>query len=383
LPSASFLMMASPLLVGPAPVNAALEVATLVPIEVATAREELLPWEDQAPHVLALNWSLTPVQDGEGPPEESGTLPDGSEIVVEGEVGPIERDPMAAVNEASFRITQEVDQILVEPLADGYRDGLPAPLRDGLGNVVRNLREPANFLNFLLQGKFGKAAETLVRFSINSTLGLGGVIDLAEKPGIGLPYRRNGFANTLGFYGVGGGPYLYVPVAGATNVRDLIGNTLDQTLLPFVVGSPFDTPEYGIPLFVVTNLDSRVALDEEIERLNDTVDPYGARRDIYLYRRARDIALLKGEEPPEPPAILREIEVGLDTIEAEADAALEVQSNGTGDGESIKEEGLEQPRPELSDEPKVQPSDAPPIAGESADERPAPVAVLITQPRTR
>ena len=362
------MMMASPLLVGPAPVNAALEMAALAPIESATSRVDALSWETRAPDILVIHWSLSPAQENEAPPGEGEGQGDEDEIVVQGKVGPVDRDPMVAVNEASFRITQQVDAVLVEPLADGYRSGLPGPLRDGLGNVVRNLREPANFLNFLLQGKLGKAAETFVRFSINSTLGLGGLIDMAEKPGIGLPYRRNGFANTLGFYGVGGGPYLYVPVAGATNVRDLIGNTLDQTLLPFVVGKPFDTPEYGIPLFVVTNLDSRVALDEEIERLNETVDPYGARRDIYLYRRARDIALLKGEEPPEPPAILREIELGLDVIEAEADAQVEAQ---------LEEEGAS------GDEPKVQPSDAPPIAGNSANERPTPVAVLITQPETR
>jgi len=351
LPSASMMMMATPLLVGPAPVNAALEVSAVAPIEAVKARVEQLALENPTPDLLLLNWSLAPTQDNEGPPGKEETQSDGGEIVVEGDMGPVERDPMAAVNETSFRITQQVDQILVEPLADGYRNGLPGPLRDGLGNVVRNLREPANFLNFLLQGKIGKAAETLVRFSINSTLGLGGLIDLAEKPGINLPYRRNGFGNTLGFYGVGGGPYLYVPIAGATNVRDLIGNTLDQGLLPFVVGAPFDTPEYGIPLFVVTNLDSRVALDEEIERLNETVDPYGARRDIYLYRRARDIALLKGEEPPEPPAILREIEEGLDAIEAEDDPSVE---------------------------PTVEPSDAPPIMGKVAF-NPEQMAITVIQ----
>ena len=365
MPSASLMMMASPLLVGPAPVNAALEMAAVAPIEAATSQIDSLPWETQAPDILVIHWSLTPAQENEGPPGEGEGQEDDDEIVVQGDVGPVDRDPMVAVNEASFRITQQVDAVLVEPLADGYRSGLPGPLRDGLGNVVRNLREPANFLNFLLQGKIGKAAETLARFSINSTLGFGGLIDMAEKPGIGLPYRRNGFANTLGFYGVGGGPYLYVPIAGATNVRDLIGNTLDQTLLPFAVGKPFDTPEYGIPLFVVTNLDSRVALDEEIERLNETVDPYGARRDIYLYRRARDIALLKGEEPPEPPAILREIELGLDVIEAEADAEFDAQ---------LEEEGAS------GDEPKVQPSDAPPIAGVSEVNA---GAVAITALRTR
>ncbi|MEP1421517.1 MAG: VacJ family lipoprotein [Erythrobacter sp.] len=365
------MMMASPLLAGPAPVQAAIEIAAVAPIEAATSHGTPRPWETVASDILAIQWSLAPVQENEGPPGDGEAKGDEAEILVEGTVGPVDRDPMVAVNEASFRITQQVDAALVEPLADGYRSGLPGPLRDGLGNVVRNLREPANFLNFLLQGKVGKAAETLVRFSINSTLGFGGLIDLAEKPGINLPYRQNGFANTLGFYGVGGGPYLYVPVAGATNVRDLIGNTLDQSLLPFVVGEPFNTPEYGIPLFVVTNLDSRVALDEEIERLNDTVDPYAARRDVYLYRRARDIALLKGEEPPEPPAILREIELGLDAIEAEADAEFEAQLDGASDGEGVS-----------NSEPTVQPSDAPPIAS-TQNEQPVPVAVLITQPKTR
>lgn len=362
MPSASMMMMATPLLVGPAPVTAALELSAVAPIEAARASAQQLPWENPGPDLLQLNWSLVPAQENQGPPAQGDDQPDGSEIVVEGDVGPTERDPMAAVNETSFRITQRVDAVFVEPLASGYRDGLPGPLRDGLGNVVRNLREPANFLNFLLQGKIGKAMETFARFTINSTLGFGGLIDMAEKPGINLPYRRNGFGNTLGFYGVGGGPYLYVPIAGATNVRDLIGNTLDQGLLPFVVGAPFDTPEYGIPLFVVTNLDSRVALDEEIERLNDTVDPYGARRDIYNYRRARDIALLKGEEPPAPPAILREIEEGLDAIEDEDDF---------GDEPSL--------------EPAVQPSDAPAIMGQFERELPPSnaEAVAITVPVTR
>lgn len=354
-----------PLLAGPAPVNAAFEVAAITPIEAATSLEAPRPWQRQTPDALALNWSLAAVPQDEDPPGDRETKGDETEIVVEGKVGPVDRDPMVAVNEASFRITQQVDAAFVEPLADGYRSGLPGPLRDGLGNVVRNLREPANFLNFLLQGKIGKAVETFARFTINSTLGLAGLIDIADKPGIGLPHRRNGFGNTLGFYGVGGGPYLYVPVAGATNVRDLIGNTLDQALLPFVVGKPFNTPEYGIPLFVVTNLDSRVALDEEIERLNETVDPYGARRDIYLYRRARDIALLRGEEPPEPPAILREIELGLDAIEAEAE--FEAQLN---------DENLD----EADDEPKVQPSDAPPIAGEATVDA---GQLAITVPSTR
>src|SRR3546814_6026547 len=88
------------------------------------------------------------------------------------------------------------------------------PVRDGLGNALRNISEPVNFLNFLLQFKIGKAAETLGRFVVNTTFGVGGLVDVAKTKPFNLPYRRNGFANTLGFYGVEPGPYFYLPLVG-------------------------------------------------------------------------------------------------------------------------------------------------------------------------
>src|SRR3546814_1283739 len=76
-----------------------------------------------------------------------------------------------------------------------------------------------NFLNFLLQFKIGKAAETLGRFAVNTTFGVGGLFDVAKTMPFNLPYRRNGFANTLGFYGVEPGPYFYLPLIGSTTLR--------------------------------------------------------------------------------------------------------------------------------------------------------------------
>src|SRR3546814_15373424 len=78
----------------------------------------------------------------------------------------------------------------------GYQGIVPEPVRDGLGNALRNLSEPVNFLNFLLQFKIGKAAETLGRFAVNTTFGVGGLFDVAKTMPFNLPYRRNGFANT-------------------------------------------------------------------------------------------------------------------------------------------------------------------------------------------
>ena len=256
--------------------------------------------------MAGLDWSLQQAaQEGLPPGQET---PPGEEeeavgeIVVEGDYGPPAGDPVEKFNAESYRITQAVDQAVIEPVAYAYRDGLPGPIRDGLGNVVRNLGEPSNALNFLLQGKVGKAFETLGRLAINSTLGIGGLIDVAGQPGIGLPYRDNGFANTFGYYGAGPGAYLYLPVSGATSVRDLIGNVLDQALLPLAVGKPFNQPEYAVTYFVVNGLDERLELDAELAAIRASDDPYAERRDTYLAKREGEIAALKGEVAAEPEA---------------------------------------------------------------------------------
>jgi phospholipid-binding lipoprotein MlaA len=266
--------------------------------------------------VLPLGWSLAAAQDTT-PPE--GDEPPVTEIVVEGEIGPPRSDPVEAINEESYRVTQAVDAALVEPVANAYRDSLPEPIRDGLGNVVRNLGEPSNALNFLLQGKVGKAFGALGRLAINSSLGVGGLFDVAGKKA-GLPYRRSGFANTLGFYGVGPGPYLYLPVTGATSVRDLAGSTLDQLLLPVAVGDPFNRIEYAATYFVINGLDQRLAFDEEIASIRNSDDPYRLRRETYLAQRRRDIAELKGEPISERDRLWLE---ELEELKAQSRAAPE------------------------------------------------------------
>lgn len=265
------------------------------------------------PQVIPIVWDLAQAGDPPPPPsgQEQGPPPPPpevapgddqpvGEIIVQGSYGPPAIDPAEAINEFTYGVSAAVDQVLIEPIAYAYRDVLPEPIRDGLGNVVRNFGEPGNALNFLLQGKIGKALGVLGRIAINSTIGIGGLIDVAAKPGIGIPYRRNGFANTMGFYGIGPGPYLFVPITGPTTLRDQIGVTLDQALLPTLVGSPFNRPEYGIFYFAVNSLDSRLRDDGELAKIRASDDPYVARRDSYLARRRREIAELRGDPIPEP-----------------------------------------------------------------------------------
>lgn len=229
---------------------------------------------------------------------------DEGEIVVTGRAR-TPADPLARLNAESFNVVQSADRAIVAPLAYGYRDTVPSPLRRGLSNFLQNLREPIAILNSLLQLKIGRAFETLGRFVINSTVGIGGVLDVAAAPAINLPRRPNGFANTLGFYGVRPGAFLFLPLIGATTVRDLIGGTIDGLLYPVTIGRPFTRLEITVPVGAVSALDYRVQHDAELRGLTEgSPDPYVALREHYLNRRQAEIDALRGRAAaPVAPAV--------------------------------------------------------------------------------
>lgn len=229
---------------------------------------------------------------GETPlPEE--IVIDGSAIVVSGSP-PIPGDPLESANRKSFEAVQAVDSAVIAPVAQGYKKGLPKPVRKGLRNVLNNLNEPINFLNFLLQLKPGKAVKSLGRFTINSTIGVGGVMDVAKKKPFNIPHHPNGFGNTLAYYGVGPGPYLFLPLIGSTNVRDLVGRVGDLAVLPTAVGKPFTDPVLALSRGSVSALDERVANDETLKRINESDNPYLSMREFYMEKRKAEIDALHG-----------------------------------------------------------------------------------------
>ena len=235
-----------------------------------------------------------PATAGDEPSAEIPSSPDDIVVTARGEAPP--GDPMQEVNITSYRMVQSVDRALVAPVASGYQGIVPEPVRDGLGNALRNLTEPVNFLNFLLQFKIGKAVETLGRFVVNTTFGVGGLFDVAKTKPFDLPYRRNGFANTLGFYGVEPGPYFYLPLLGPTTLRDMVGNSIDLLVVPTTAGAPFDRLAYSVPTNVIRQLNERIENDAEIERLQEeSLDPYVETRTLYLEMRQREIDALKGK----------------------------------------------------------------------------------------
>jgi phospholipid-binding lipoprotein MlaA len=229
------------------------------------------------------------------PANQAPVAPEQGAIVVTARPDSMPGDPMVQLNAQSYEVVQEVDEALVGPVAMAYKDAIPKPIRHGLRNFLRNLTEPIVALNFLLQLKPGKAAETVGRFAINTTIGVGGLFDVAKRDPIKLPYRRNGFANTLGYYGVEPGPYLFLPLIGPTTVRDLIGGTIDGLLLPTVVGNPFNNIAFTLPAASLSALQGRIQIDEQLNALrNQSRDPYLDARDFYLRRRQAEIDALRG-----------------------------------------------------------------------------------------
>ena len=213
-------------------------------------------------------------------------------------------DPLAQVNVKAYEAIQAVDTAVVGPVAKGYEKGVPGPVRSGLRNFLRNLDEPVSFVNYLLQLKPGRAARSLGRFAVNTTAGIGGLLDVAKKKPFNLPYTPNGFANTFACYGIGPGPYFFLPLVGSITLRDLIGLGIDKAVVPFAVRKPFGRPYYAIPAGVIDSLNDRVEMDGQLQRLREeSADPYVAARELYFKQRRAEIGAIcprHGDAVPDP-----------------------------------------------------------------------------------
>ena len=251
----------------------------------------------QLPQSMEPAQSTEPASSAQPASQAPVPAPGLGEIVVTGR-RPSPEDPLEELNSESYEVVQSIDKAIIGPVAFAYKDVMPRPIRSGLRNFLHNLGEPIVFLNFMLQGKPGEAAETLGRFAINTTIGAAGLVDIAKRKPFNLPYRYNGFANTMGYYGVKPGPYFYLPLVGSTTLRDFIGNRLDQLLLPTVLGRRFTRPEFVLPVVILNELNSRIEFDDELREIRATRDPYVAARTYYLRKRQAEINALHGRGGP-------------------------------------------------------------------------------------
>jgi phospholipid-binding lipoprotein MlaA len=210
-------------------------------------------------------------------------------------------DPFEDTNRAIFDFNQMVDRNVLVPVAKAYRTVLPDPVRDSLSDFLHNLRAPLNFVNDTLQGDFEGAGQTFARFALNSTLGVGGLFDVAGRWGQ-LPYHEQDLGVTFGVWGIPEGPYIIIPVLGPSNPRDLVGQVGEGFGDPWnilVSGNPWTL--YWIPYVRggVSGIDQRSRYIETLADIERTsLDYYATIRSLYRQRRA---ALIRGERKNLPP----------------------------------------------------------------------------------
>jgi phospholipid-binding lipoprotein MlaA len=198
-------------------------------------------------------------------------------------------DPIEPTNRVLLQVHEAVDQAVLEPVARAYREVVPRPVRTGVRNALGNLRAPVILLNDALQGERQRAEITLGRFMINSTLGLGGLIDVAAM--IGVPGHAEDFGQTLAVWGVGEGPYLFIPVLGPSNPRDLSGSIVDIAANPVsYIGQGGLVDAFDWTRIALTVVDTREGLLDAVEQVRATsLDPYATIRSAYRQRRRAEI----------------------------------------------------------------------------------------------
>lgn len=187
-------------------------------------------------------------------------------------------DPWEKLNRTTFLISGAADMFLIRPVAIFYKRVTPRPAREGVHNVIGNLNQPVYFVNQVLQLHPKQAATTLGRFAVNSTVGIGGLFDVASSGG--LTEQPTGFGQTLGRYGVAPGPYLFV--LGPSSVRETAGQVVDIFLDPinylrFRDDAYFFGARQGLGI-----VDARVIADPALKYIQKTaIDPYAALRSAY------------------------------------------------------------------------------------------------------
>ena len=215
-------------------------------------------------------------------------------------------DPFEPMNRRFFAINEALDQHIIAPIA--HRLGsAPGPFRAGLRNFSHNLSEPVVFINDVLQFHGGRAAGTLVRFVINSTVGIGGLLDVT---GNAIPHHDNGFGTTLGRWGMGPGPYLFLPLLGPSDIRDAFGGAADGGMNPLTYARYAHKAAINIGTTIAGGLGKRVDADQDLETIRATsTDPYASLRSFYLQNRqaeisGKDVSIenLPSFDEPAPPA---------------------------------------------------------------------------------
>lgn len=196
---------------------------------------------------------------------------------------PDPRDPLESYNRSMTNFNEQVDALVLKPVAVAYQGITPAPVRTGVANFFSNLTDVWSFVNNVLQLRGEAAASTFMRFNVNTFFGLGGILDIATEMGIDR-YRQD-FGLTLGHWGVGTGPYLVLPVLGPSTVRDTLALPVDMkgNLVSYV-----DPVSARNSLYALRAVETRSNLLRAGSVLDSAaLDKYSFTRDVFLQVRGQ------------------------------------------------------------------------------------------------
>lgn len=195
------------------------------------------------------------------------------------------RDPLEPFNRGMYQFNDAVDRAVLKPVATVYRDVLPSPVRTGVTNFFANLQDAWSIVNNALQLKGEAAGNSFMRFGVNTFLGLGGVLDIASE--MQIERQTEDFGQTLGYWGMGTGPYLVLPLMGPSTVRDTAALPVDAQ--GNLVSGVNDVSTRN-SLITLNLLNQRSRLLDASKMLDQVaLDPYTFTRDAFLQRRLNDV----------------------------------------------------------------------------------------------
>lgn len=203
------------------------------------------------------------------------------------EVAP-ESDSLEGFNRAMFGFNTYFDKLVLRPITQGYRFVVPEKGRELVSNFLDNIYTPVVFANSVLQADPQNSFASFWRFGINTSFGLGGLLDVASEAG--LHNRPADLGETFAFYGVDSGPYIVLPIIGPCDVRDTFGRVGDAFINPF----NYVDPGASYVLWTATAIDERSVNMKLIDGVYESsLDPYSTFRSGYTQKRASDIRRAK------------------------------------------------------------------------------------------
>lgn len=195
-----------------------------------------------------------------------------------------ERDPIEGFNRKMWYFNWEIlDKYMLRPVAVGYKNYVPDPAQTGVRNFVTNLEEPGYAVNSLLQGKVKKSGNAAGRFLLNTTVGVLGLIDVAQY--VGLKQQQETFDETLAVYGVGNGPYIMLPGLGPSTAREFTGDLVDSQIFPMqLIGWPWNFVTMGVKAVY-----TRADLIQTEGLINSSFDSYSFIKEAYYQNQTYQI----------------------------------------------------------------------------------------------